>query len=154
MIPNLTIEALQNGFGHFGSASKERKPFHADALGLRLNQKENLLSCFIIEKNSKILIQNLNETKRVSYFCGLPSHEAYNFKGLFLEKFQLGEEDLKISKIFREEIRNTLLSLGISKDGAENMVGTPPDIGLTFRVEKIFKQTPGPEAGKELDFIL
>ena len=153
MIPDKTLNALQNGFGHFGSASIKNIPFHTDALGLKLNQKDNIITCFVIKKDSQKLINNLMETKRVSYFCGLPSHEAYNFKGKFLEKFDLGEDELKISKNFRGIIRSTLLSLGISEEGADNMVGSAPDTGLTFKVERIFKQTPGPEAGKEIDFI-
>jgi hypothetical protein len=32
------------------------------------------------------------------------------------------------------------------------MLGTAPDLGITFKVEKIFNQTPGPEAGQELPF--
>ena len=153
MIPDFTLEALNNGFGHFGSCSKENIPCHTDALGLLIDQKKSNLTCFVIEEKSSNVIKQLLSHGRVSYFCGLPSHEAYNFKGQFIEKIKLSSNELDISKLFRQSISELLLSFGMSEDGIKNMVGTPPDIGLKFHVEKIFQQTPGPDAGKEIEFI-
>jgi len=42
--------------------------------------------------------------------------------------------------------------MGITTEAFEQSFGMTPDLGLTFKVEKIFKQTPGPEAGQELNF--
>jgi hypothetical protein len=42
--------------------------------------------------------------------------------------------------------------MGIAPEATMKLVGTPPDLGITFKVENIFNQTPGPEAGQELPF--
>ena len=152
MIPDFTLEALKNGFGHFGSCSKDNIPSHTDALGLLVDQKKLFLTCFVIEEKSTNVINDLLNHGRVSYFCGLPSHEAYNFKGQFIDKIKLTSNELEISELFRKSISDSLLSFGIPEEGIRNMVGTPPDIGLKFKVEKIFQQTPGPDAGKEIEF--
>ena len=49
-------------------------------------------------------------------------------------------------------VSNMFDSVGIPSEAVERMLGTPPDLGVTFRVEKIFIQTPGPEAGQEIPF--
>ena len=41
-------------------------------------------------------------------------------------------------------------SVGIPREAVERMFGTPPNLGISFRVEKVFIQTPGPEAGQEI----
>ena len=44
-----------------------------------------------------------------------------------------------------------LLSIGISKESAGKMFGKTPDLSIVFKIENIFIQTPGPQAGKEID---
>ena len=41
-------------------------------------------------------------------------------------------------------------SIGMSKEGALSKYGIIPDIGIKFKVDKVFVQTPGPDAGKEI----
>ena len=43
-------------------------------------------------------------------------------------------------------------SMGLPEDAINSMFGRVPDVGLQFKVDHIFKQTPGPEAGQELEF--
>jgi len=38
----------------------------------------------------------------------------------------------------------------MSKEGALSKYGAIPDIGIKFKVDKVFVQTPGPDAGKEI----
>jgi len=42
--------------------------------------------------------------------------------------------------------------MGIPEEALTQAFGSAPDLGITFKVEKIFNQTPGPEAGQELPF--
>ena len=39
---------------------------------------------------------------------------------------------------------------GLSKDAALDKFGKVPDLGITFKVDKVYIQTPGPDAGKEI----
>ena len=78
------------------------------------------------------------------------THEAYNFKGQFIEVINLSRDDLENSNIYRNKIIDTITSIGMSKEGALSKYGIIPDIGIKFKVDKVFVQTPGPDAGKEI----
>ena len=148
MIPNLTLNALQNGLGHFGVASKINKTKHVDTLGVRINTSISLLTCFVIKSECIEILKFLNENGRISFFVGMISHEAYNFKGQFESYNSLSDKDLRISKNYRSNVINTISDIGISRQVATEKYSKAPDIGITFKVDNVFVQTPGPDAGK------
>ena len=148
MIPNLTLNALQNGFGHFGVASKSNKTRHVDTLGLTINSSNSSLTCFVIKSECEEILEYLRESGRISFFVGMISHEAYNFKGQFESFNLLNENDLKVSEEYRSNVINTITNIGMPREAATEKYGKVPDIGITFKVDKVFNQTPGPDAGK------
>ena len=150
MIPDLTINALQEGLGHFGVSSSKNKTVHVDTLGVKIDNIQSILTCFVINSECKKVLQYLSETGRVSFFVGMISHEAYNFKGQFLSSNKLNNEDLKISENYTNNVIDIITSVGLSKDAAVEKYGKVPDLGITFKVDKVYIQTPGPEAGKEI----
>jgi len=153
MIPERTIEALTNGgIGHLGSASADLKTAHTETMSASMNQAKDTVTCFVLSFLAGPVLENLKATSRVSFFFGLPSHEAYQFKGQFVGTRELTADELANSERVLNLTKEFLTSMGISAEAAEQMLGTPPDLGITFKVEKIFIQTPGPEAGQELPF--
>ena len=148
MIPNLTHNALQNGFGHFGAASKNNKTRHVDTLGVTINSSNSLLTCFVIKSDCKEILDYLKESGRISFFVGMISHEAYNFKGQFDDFNLLSESDLEVSENYRSNVINIITNIGVPSEAAMEKYGKVPDIGITFKVDKVFVQTPGPDAGK------
>ena len=150
MIPNLTLNALQNGFGHFGVASKSNKTRHVDTLGVTVNSSNSLLTCFVIKSDCKEIFNYLKESGRISFFVGMISHEAYNFKGQFVLSEKIDDSDLKISQTYLKNAIEIIASIGLSKEAAIEKYGKSPDIGITFKVDKVYIQTPGPDAGKEI----
>ena len=150
LIPDLTINALQEGLGHFGVSSSKNKTVHVDTLGVKIDNIQSTLTCFVINSECKKVLQYLSETGRVSFFVGMISHEAYNFKGQFLSSKKLNNEDLKISEKYTNNVIDIITSVGLSKDAAVEKYGKVPDLGITFKVDKVYIQTPGPEAGKEI----
>ena len=101
MIPDLTINALQEGLGHFGVSSKNNKTVHVDTLGVKIDNSQSTLTCFVVNDECNKILQYLSESGRVSFFVGMISHEAYNFKGQFVSSEKLNDEDLKISENYR-----------------------------------------------------
>ena len=150
MIPDLTLSALENGFGHFGVASNNNKTRHVDTLGVNVDSKNSTLTCYVKNDETKEVLEFLNESGRISFFVGMITHEAYNFKGQFVEVINLSRDDLEASNIYRNKIIDTITSIGMSKEGALSKYGIIPDIGIKFKVDKVFVQTPGPDAGKEI----
>ena len=153
MIPERTHEALINGgIGHIGSANADLKTTHTETFGASLDNENNCVTCFVLSILAEPILENLKEKGRISFFFGLPSHEAYQFKGRFLETREITEEELANTEKVLSVTKDMFDSIGIPSEAVERMLGTPPDLGVTFRVEKIFIQTPGPEAGQEIPF--
>ena len=153
MIPERTHEALINGgIGHIGSANADLKTTHTETFGASLDNENNCVTCFVLSILAEPILENLKEKGRISFFFGLPSHEAYQFKGQFLETREIIEEELANTEKVLSVTKDMFDSIGIPSEAVERMLGTPPDLGVTFRVEKIFIQTPGPEAGQEIPF--
>ena len=150
MIPDITLNALKEGFGHFGVASKTNKTRHVDTLGVKINSSEALLTCFVKNSECEEVLQFLNESGRISFFVGMISHEAYNFKGQFVSSEKIDDSDLKISQTYLKNAIEIIASIGLSKEAAIEKYGKSPDIGITFKVDKVYIQTPGPDAGKEI----
>ena len=79
------------------------------------------------------------------------THEAYNFKGDFQNSFSLDANFLKISENYRSSLIGVLSELGLNKEALEKKYNDAPDLGINFMVDKVFIQTPGPEAGKVIE---
>ena len=150
MIPNVTINALEQGLGHFGVSSKNNKTVHVDTLGVKIDNIKSTLTCFVINSECKKVLEYLNESGRISFFVGMISHEAYNLKGQYVSSEKLNNSDLKISKSYTNNVIDIITSVGLSKEAALEKYGKVPDLGITFKVDKVYIQTPGPEAGKEI----
>ena len=71
MIPDLTINALQEGLGHFGVSSKNNKTVHVDTLGVKIDNKQSMLTCFVMNSECKNVLHYLSESGRVSFYCVL-----------------------------------------------------------------------------------
>ena len=41
--------------------------------------------------------------------------------------------------------------MGLPKPAVQRLFGVEPDIGITIKINDVFVQTPGPEAGKRLE---
>ena len=76
------------------------------------------------------------------------THEAYNFKGEFQEVIDLDSDSLNISENYRKNLIDVLSGLGLDTEAVKNRYDEAPDLGIIFKVKKVFIQTPGPEAGK------
>ena len=153
MIPEHTIKALTDGVvGHLGTVGADLKTIHTDILSASCDKENDTVTCFARKILAGPTLEKMKETGRVSYFFGLMSHEAYQFKGSFIETCELTEAELEQSSKFRDGLQEVMEGMGIERDKSFKMLGTAPDIGIKFKVEKIFIQTPGPDAGKELQF--
>ena len=85
-------------------------------------------------------------------YLGLPSHEAYQIKGHFIGSRDLIAEELEISSKIRNYFIDTISAMGLPRENIEKLYGIAPDIGLTVKIENIYIQTPGPDAGTKLEF--
>ena len=114
MIPERTHEALINGgIGHIGSANADLKTTHTETFGASLDNENNCVTCFVLSILAEPILENLKEKGRISFFFGLPSHEAYQFKGQFLETREITEEELANTEKVLSVTKDMFDSIGI-----------------------------------------
>ena len=148
MIPSLTLNALSSGLGHFGVALDGNHIRHIDTYGAVVDNSKTKITCFVRSSESIDVLNILKKSPHISYYVGMITHEAYNFKGEFKELSNLDSDALNISENYRKNLIDVLSGLGLDAEAVRNRYGEAPDLGISFKVNKVFIQTPGPEAGK------
>ena len=148
MVPSFTLDALSSGLGHFGVAFNQIEIRHIDTYGAIVNNSKTDITCFVRSSESSAVLDILKKTSKVSYYVGMITHEAYNFKGEFQEVIDLDSDSLNISENYRKNLIDVLSGLGLDTEAVKNRYDEAPDLGIIFKVKKVFIQTPGPEAGK------
>ena len=150
MISDQVYDVLTNGVGHIGCTSSLLKPFHADALGICCDQATNTIVCCLNKETNKLFLENLEIGSRVSLFVGVISHEAYNLKGAVIDLRDVNNAESQVCDNLRKKMYGLYGELGISENLADRYWLKPTDLAVVFLVDKVFVQTPGPDAGKEI----
>lgn len=150
MISDNVYNVLTNGIGHIGCTSSSLKPFHADPLGICCDQAKNIIVCCLNKKTNKPFLEHVEIGSRVSLFAAVISHEAYNLKGAVIELRDVNDYESQVCDDLREKMYGFYGELGIPKNLADRYWLKPIDIAVVFSVDKVFVQTPGPDAGKEI----
>ena len=148
MIPSLTLNALSSGLGHFGVALYGNHIRHIDTYGAVVDNSKTKITCFVRSSESVDVLKIIKKNPKISYYVGMITHEAYNFKGEFKQVSNLDSDALDTSENYRKNLIDVLSGLGLDVEAVRNKYGEAPDLGITFKVNKVFIQTPGPEAGK------
>ena len=151
MVPIITLNALSSGLGHFGVALNHNYIRHIDTYGAIVNDAKTNITCFVRSSESSDVLNILKKSTKVSYYVGMITHEAYNFKGEFQEIFNLDSDALDISENYRNNLIDVLSGLGLDKEAVKSRYQDAPNQGINFKVNKVFIQTPGPEAGKIIE---
>ena len=150
MISDKINDVITNGMGHIGCVSSSLKPYHADTLASSSDQKKNEITCCLNDVSCKPFLNHVSNGSRVSLFVAVPSHEAYNIKGTILAVRNVTEDEKSACDRLRKKIYGFYAELGIPEHLADRYWLKEPDIAVVFAVDKIFVQTPGPDAGKQV----
>ena len=150
MISDQVYNVLTNGIGHIGCTSSSLRPFHADPLGICCDQTTGTVVCCLNKKTNKLFLEHLEIGLRVSLFATVISHEAYNLKGAVTELRDVTDDESQVCDVLREKMYGLYGEIGIPKNLADRYWLKPIDIAVVFSVDKVFVQTPGPDAGKEI----
>jgi len=150
MVSDQVYNVLTTGIGHIGCANLTMRPFHADTLGICCDRQNNKIVCCLNKSSSQKFVENLNVGSRVSLFVGIISHEAYNLKGKVTDLRNVNDQEIVVCNELRKRIYSLYGELGIPENLADRYWLKQPDLAVVFSVDKIFIQTPGPEAGKQI----
>ena len=154
MIPDRVVEVLQGpAFIQIGTRDAALRPAHAFAVGARVHDDRETVTAFVPESRAAHVLRNLEDNGRVALGCALASHEAYQLKGTYASSRPTDDAD-----IARQEAYRARLYAAAREAGYPEAIARPftlgfayrPGVAITFRVEEIFLQTPGPGAGSRM----
>lgn len=156
MLPSDIVEFLHGPqVMALGTRSAKLRPAMGRILGAFADAPTDRISFFLPNVQSEPHLANLADNGLVAMTAGeAKTHRNYQFKGRVVDIRASTDGDAairdlyrdKLTRYFREEYFMPL---------PDNFFGdfiADPSTTITFRISKIFNQTPGPNAGKPIDF--
>lgn len=99
-------------------------------------------------------LENVQDNGKVALNIGaIPSHETYQFKGTYISHHNCNEQEISEMKIMLQRFKNGLSKFGMPEETLSllDKFSVSPAIGITFKVEEIFEQTPKPGTGNKIN---
>lgn len=154
MIPDRVLEVLHGpAFMQLGTRDARLRPAHTMAVGARVDPDRTTVTVFVPEGRSERLLSHLRDNGRVALGLSLASHEAYQLKGTFVASRPTGDEDVAHQEAYRAKLHASARDAGYPDQIARPLTlgfAYRPGVAVTFRVEEVFLQTPGPGAGSKI----
>jgi hypothetical protein len=121
-------------------------------VGAILADDRATVTFFVPESRSARLLSDLRDNGRVAFEFGLASHEAYQLKGTYLSCRPTTAEDVARQEAYRSGLFAAFQSVYPPPLAKAFALGAAyqPGVAVSFRVEEVFLQTPGPGAGSRL----
>ncbi|MFN0148593.1 MAG: pyridoxamine 5'-phosphate oxidase family protein [Dehalococcoidia bacterium] len=144
-------EFLESGVAvHVGTATPDGRPRVTYAWGPRVQGDRETIDVFLDTARCDGAIADLRATGRIAMTVGHPvSYRSVQLKGVFEGISEVDDADRAWVQRHREAFLVTTM-----------LVGDPPDVirnlwfeevtRITFRADRAFDQTPGPDAGRPL----
>ncbi len=154
MIPDRIVDVIHGPPVMYAGTRDERlRPARTFAVGAVVHPDRETITFFVPESRSERILSDLENNGRVALAVSLTTHEAYQLKGVYVSSRPADAKDRAVQEVYRSKVLSALLQVGHPEEFAKPLVfGVvyQPAVAITFRVEEIFLQTPGPEAGKKI----
>lgn len=134
-------------FIHLAVSNAERHLFSVRGFGVKINDDRECLSIYILKAQTEKLLSYLSLGNGViaCLFTDGFSNESYQIKGKFIKCMApTGKEDLEIVTRYREGSLKLFPKLYAKFPLSTNICDV-----ISFKVEVVFVQTPGPYAGSK-----
>jgi hypothetical protein len=150
MIPDRLVDFVHGAVVAFiGTRDARLRPTATWAFGARVSATTDEISAFVPDIEFDQTRSNLVHNSIVAYTVSDPiSTESYQFKGKLAGMRPTTEEERAVQAILRGKLAAKLAMFPPEFVTGYTFV---PSTALTFKVEQVFVQTPGPGAGRQLD---
>jgi hypothetical protein len=150
MIPDRLVDFVHGAvLTLVGTRDARLRPTITWAWGARVSAATDEISAFVPDVEIDRTRSNLAHNGVVAYTVVDPiSHESYQFKGKLAGMRPTTDEERAVQEILRNKIGAKLTMFRPELVTGYTLV---PSTALTFKVEQVFVQTPGPGAGRQLN---
>lgn len=135
-----------------GTRDADLRPAHICVVGAVVEDDRRTVTFFVPESRSGRLLSDLRDNGRIAFSFGLASHEAYQLKGTYLSARPTTADDVARQDAYRTTLLTASRMVYPEEIARPYALGVAyqPGIAVSFRVEEIFVQTPGPGAGTRM----
>lgn len=157
MLPSDIVEFLHGPqIMALGTRDATLRPAMGRLLGAFAEGPTDRISFFLPNVQSEPHLTNLADNGLVAMTAGeARTHRNYQFKGRVVAVRASTAADAAIRDLYRDKLIRYFREEYFMPLPDEFIGGyiSEPSTTITFRVAKIFNQTPGPNAGKPVDFV-
>ena len=154
MIPDRVVEVIHGpAWMYAGSRDGRLCPAQTFVVGAVVHPDHETITFFVPESRSQRILSDLTSNGKVALAVSLTTHEAYQLKGVYISSRPTDAQERAVQEIYRAKLLSATIQAGYPEQIVKPLVlgyVYQPAVAITFRVEEIFLQTPGPEAGKKL----
>ena len=153
MIPENLVEFLNGPVVlTVGTRNEEMRPCLSRVFGAVTDAENEAITFFLPDVEGESILRNLAQNGRVvlTMTDGL-SNESYQIKGKTIGSRPSDEKETALQDTYKSMMISHYKKKGIPEEFFGGFV-YHPSTAVTFRVEEIFVQTPGPGAGEKIDF--
>jgi hypothetical protein len=138
--------------GFLGTRNRQLRPGVSWASAVRADATGDTVSFLLPENESARVKSDMEDNGHVALTVLDPvSHESYQFKGTYLSSRPGNEHDRTLIEIQVAKVAARLNEMYTHGELFRRFMFWPGTV-ISFRVEDIFIQTPGPQAGKRIEF--
>jgi hypothetical protein len=150
MIPDRLVDFVHGAvLGFVGTRDARLRPTATWAFGARVSAATDEISAFVPDVEIDRTKSNLAHNGVVAYTVVDPiSAESYQFKGKLSGMRPTTKEERAVQEILRSKMAAKLAMFPPEFVMGYTLV---PSMAVTFKIEQVFVQTPGPGAGRQLE---
>ena len=153
MIPGKIASFLEQraNVASCGTRDRDLVPHVHRVSGWRVGPERETMELFVPELFTEHLLASLQDNGRIAVTIEeVQSHETYQLKGSYLGQRPPAADDLSVHEQCRERFVRSLRSFMNLPDDVLRAFILKPHVVVSFKVEEIYLQTPGPGAGSRM----
>ena len=134
------------------ASDKANKPTITRGFGARVTDDRLHITVFVGVLQSAAMLEDIEQTGRVCLNATrISDYESVQLKGKNAQINKLSREDLQHIERYLPAVQSEMENIGLPPLVANNIYKCREHqglVGITFKLEEVFSQTPGPGAGK------
>lgn len=137
-----------------GSRNAKLLPCGALAFGATVDAENEVVTVFVPNDMVAETLENMEDNGQVALAIGHGDlHESYQIKGKYVGSRPSTPHETAIQDIHKTKLVPHLRAeIGDMADKYWGKFDYHPSTAISFRVTEIFDQTPGPNAGRKIEF--
>ena len=154
MIPGKFVRFLEHhaNVAFAGIRNRDLVPFVHRVSGWSVGADQRTITVLFPDEFLPRLVESLQQNGELAVTVEeFPSHETYQFKGLYRRHRPIEERDIEIAdRIRRRWVKSLRPIYANAPEHVLSAFVSPPSMAVDFEVLEIYLQTPGPGAGTRL----